>query len=197
MAAPWLQRRHARNAQQSMACSNQASSAGGMSRSRNISAVCSCSRANSRTCRAPVWAEAFQSTWRWGESSPGRQRQPNDLGRFGLGMKTASVSMGRSLTVASRGAPGEGLRVLRWDLDHIAKVGWRMLDGPDAEAEGLLARSALAADGGSTGTVVIVTQLDRLAGWASPATDAEQCEAALAERISRHLGMVFHRFIAD
>jgi hypothetical protein len=134
---------------------------------------------------------------RWGESSPGRQRQPNDLGRFGLGMKTASVSMGRSLTVASRGAPGEGLRVLRWDLDHIAKVGWRMLDGPDAEAEGLLARSALAADGGSTGTVVIVTQLDRLAGWASPATDAEQCEAALAERISRHLGMVFHRFIAD
>src|ERR1017187_2876724 len=60
---PRLESRHARNAQQSTARSNQASSANGMSRSRNISTVCSCSLANSRTCKTPTCAEAFQSIW--------------------------------------------------------------------------------------------------------------------------------------
>jgi len=141
--------------------------------------------------------EQLVEAMRWGGDSPGQQRRPEDLGRFGLGMKTASISMGRTLSVASRSAPGEALNVLRWDLDHIATAGWRMLDGPDAVAEELLARSVLATAADSTGTMVIVTQLDRPAVRASRAAEAERNEVVLTEMISRHLGMVFHRFIAE
>ncbi len=134
---------------------------------------------------------------RWGGDGPGKPRRPDDLGRFGLGMKTASISMGRRLTVASRCLAGGPLAVLRWDLDHVAQAGWRMQDGPDKDAEPLLGRSRLAASAKNTGTAVIVTHLDRLAVRSSLAANAERNEAALTRKISRHLGMVFHRFIAE
>ena len=54
-----------------------------------------------------------------GAINPLDERAPTDLGRFGLGLKTASFSQCRSLTVASKRA-GEPLFCLRWDLDAIA-----------------------------------------------------------------------------
>ena len=140
--------------------------------------------------------ERLAEAMRWGGDGPARPRRPDDLGRFGLGLKTASISMGRRLTVASRAAGGP-LKVLRWDLDHVAVAGWRMLDGPDSDAEPLLARSALATDPKATGTMVIVTHLDRLGVRSSLAANAERNAAALTRKISAHLGMVFHRFMED
>jgi hypothetical protein len=140
-------------------------------------------------------AAKLEEAMRWGGDGPGQVRRPDDLGRFGLGMKTASISMGRKLTVASRAEAGGPLAVLRWDLDHVATAGWRMLEGPDPEAESLLAQSALATSKKSTGTVVIVTHLDRLATRSSLIANTEKNETVLTRKISRHLGMVFHRFI--
>jgi hypothetical protein len=102
--------------------------------------------------------------------------------------------MGRKLTVASRAARGR-LRILRWDLDYVAKAGWKMLDGPDTDAEPLLAQSALATSTTATGTVVIVTNLDRLIVRSTLSSHLERNEAALTARIAEHLGMVFHRFL--
>ncbi len=133
---------------------------------------------------------------RWGGNGPDQPRRSDDLGRFGLGLKTASISLGRRLTVASRSA-GEPLRILRWDLDHVAKAGWRMLEGPDPDAEPLVAQSALGVDPTAIGTMVIVTHLDRLAIRSSLASNLERNEAALSARIAEHLGMVFHRFLAE
>jgi hypothetical protein len=138
---------------------------------------------------------ALEAAMRWGGDGPGRARRADDLGRFGLGMKTASISMGRKLTVASRSAPNGPLTVLRWDLDYVAKAGWRMLEGPDPEAAPLLEQTSLARNPKRKGTAVIVTHLDRLAVRSSLAANAERNEAALFTKISRHLGMVFHRFI--
>ncbi|MDB5809790.1 MAG: hypothetical protein JWN94_1912 [Betaproteobacteria bacterium] len=140
--------------------------------------------------------ERLAEAMRWGGDGPDRPRRVDDLGRFGLGMKTASIALGRRLTVASRAA-GEPLRILRWDLDHIAQAGWKMLDGPDAEAEPLMARSALFTEPTATGTIVIVTYLDRLAVRSSLPSHSERNEAALTAKIAEHLGMVFHRFIAE
>src|SRR4051812_12743919 len=52
--------------------------------------------------------------------NPNDPRNPADLGRFGLGLKTAAFSQARSLTVASR-PPGSAVAVRRWDLDHVAE----------------------------------------------------------------------------
>lgn len=133
---------------------------------------------------------------RWGGDGPGQPRRADDLGRFGLGLKTASISLGRRLTVASRAA-GEPLRILRWDLDHVAKAGWKMLDGPDTDAEPLVTQSALTNDAKATGTLVIVTHLDRLGVRSSLASHLERNEATLTAKIAEHLGMVFHRFLAE
>jgi hypothetical protein len=137
----------------------------------------------------------LEKAMRWGGDGPGKERGPNDLGRFGLGLKTASISMGKKLTVASRNQPSAPLSILRWDLDHVAAHGWRMLEGPDPDAAPLLARSTLATSSKAVGTIVIVTHLDKLATRSSLLANAERNETALTKKISKHLGMVFHRFI--
>ena len=45
-----------------------------------------------------------------------------DLGRFGLGLKTASLSQCRRLTVATRSTTRGPIRIRRWDLDRVAKT---------------------------------------------------------------------------
>ena len=69
---------------------------------------------------------------RLGHQSPLDARADDDLGRFGLGLKTASFSQCRRLTVASR-QEGGAVACLRWDLDVLASSAddtWRLLDGP-------------------------------------------------------------------
>src|SRR5690606_37039716 len=66
---------------------------------------------------------------RFGGAGPARARDSAGLGRFGLGLKTASLSQCRRLTLASRrdGATS----AFCWDLDHIRKTGdaWELLEG--------------------------------------------------------------------
>jgi len=117
-----------------------------------------------------------------------------DLGRYGLGLKTASLSQCRSVTVVSRrsrSATRPAVRML--DLDLIAEWDeWLVVD-PGADPAVAQARSRLA-DG--PGTVVIWRKLDRVlpekrpdGGW------ARRRLAALAVKTAGHLGMVFHRFL--
>ena len=57
-----------------------------------------------------------------GSRNPREVRDPKDLGRFGLGLKTASLSQGRRLTVRSKQVESTGFTRC-WDLDHVAKTG--------------------------------------------------------------------------
>jgi hypothetical protein len=135
--------------------------------------------------------DVITAAMRPGDRSPLEERSPNDLGRFGLGLKTASFSQCRELTVASRARAGE-ISVRRWDLDYVGSVGeWRLLTSPPREIPGV-------ADllGGTTGTVVVWTRLDRIVGQA--AVDDHRAHdrfLQLADRVKRHLAMTFHRFL--
>lgn len=53
------------------------------------------------------------------------ERNAEDLGRFGLGLKTASVSQCRKLILISKKKGGE-IHTLVFDLDHIMKNGWEV-----------------------------------------------------------------------
>ncbi|KQN74726.1 ATPase [Duganella sp. Leaf61] len=125
---------------------------------------------------------------RLGERNPLDSRADDDLGRFGLGLKTASFSQCRRLTVATVGP--DGLQCLRWDLDVIAVSegdGWHLLEGPDASSAGLVDEFAERPHG----TLVIWELLDRIV------TDGfgEQNFLDLLDRVERHLAMVFHRYL--
>jgi len=133
-------------------------------------------------------AAGLDSAMRLGDRNPLDQRDENDLGRFGLGLKTASFSQCRRLTVATTGK--DGLQCLRWDLDVLAASpddGWHLLEGPDDSA------TALVADFGTRGkgTLVLWEVLDRIVSDGF----REQDFLDLIDRVERHLSMVFHRYL--
>ncbi|MCC2596084.1 ATP-binding protein [Pusillimonas sp. MFBS29] len=127
---------------------------------------------------------------RLGEKSPLDARNPSDLGRFGLGLKTASFSQCRRLTVASC---KEGrIECLRWDLDILASSeddGWYLLEGPGKGSEHLLQ----ALSNKEHGTLVIWELNDRII---TPGF-REQDFLDLIDKVERHLAMVFHRFLTS
>lgn len=128
-----------------------------------------------------------------GGINPLHHRGHRDLGRFGLGLKTASFSQCRCLTVAAK---SNGLvSVRRWDLDYIAQPGigeWRLLSSPRAGSEDLITPL----DKLTSGTIVVWEGLDKIVGSATRAdSKAEDAFLALVERIEQHVGMVFHRFL--
>jgi len=126
---------------------------------------------------------------RLGEKNPLDQRATHDLGRFGLGLKTASFSQCRRLTVASSKAGRTNC--LRWDLDVLAASeddGWYLLEGA-AEGSEVLLHSL---DSQAHGTLVLWELPDRIV---TPGF-REQDFLDLVDRVERHLAMVFHRFLS-
>jgi hypothetical protein len=117
-----------------------------------------------------------------------------ELGRFGLGLKTASISQCRRLTVVTRHSRVRPRIVARClDLDYIGTVDrWEIIEPPPSPAVEQATRWL--ADG--PGTVVIWEALDRVlpqdrpdGGWARRRLEN------LARRTTEYLGMVFHRFL--
>lgn len=142
--------------------------------------------------------EKLKEAMRLASTHPLKERHPDDLGRFGLGLKTASFSQARRLTVLSKVADSK-MSLRRWDLDHLARpeiTGWQLLltaheDTGDKIDE--LKRLGL-----NTGTVVLLEELDRVvrrAGGDDADGSSERYWVNQVERVRQHLGMVFHRFL--
>ncbi|MGY1771945.1 ATP-binding protein [Blastococcus sp. SYSU D00813] len=124
------------------------------------------------------------------------ERDRGDLGRFGMGLKTASFSQARQLIVASRPGPGPWL-IRTWDVDHVLEVGdWELMRGCPPSALAIL--EDLTASTSGSGTVVLWRRLTRLvAADSRPGDDWAKREFyTLVERIERHLGMVFARYLS-
>ncbi len=121
-------------------------------------------------------------------TDPEKPRRAEDLGRFGMGLKTASLSQARSLTVATKIAGGR-IAVARWDLDHIeATRAWTLQTGPDPEMSDVIEPL----ENGTQGTLVLWRKLDLLFGTGERTVDHF---LQIAEGAADHLGMIFHRFI--
>lgn len=123
-----------------------------------------------------------------------RSYRPDDLGKFGLGLKTASLSQCRQILVASRTSEQIArIEARRFDLDRIHKDDrWEVEILASAERPKELVEPLKSAPG----TVVLWTQLDRVLGFRVP--HGERAQRALwemVERLEQHLGMVFHRFL--
>jgi hypothetical protein len=131
----------------------------------------------------------LQAAMTLGKRDPRAPRDSGDLGRFGLGLKTASFSQARRLTVATRTRGGD-ICCLRWDLDLIEQGDgseWDLYEGPAPGSEALLA-PLLEMD---SGTIVLWENLDRIV------TDGFGVEdmIELADLVAGHLAMTFHRLM--
>ena len=122
--------------------------------------------------------------------SSSESRSATDLGRFGLGLKTASLSQARVLTVVSK--KHDVVTALQWDLDCVARLGtWSLnvLDEQDIASLPLVEKIT----GQESGTLVLLQNLDLLIG------DAADPSKTMAEKFAiaaDHIELVFHRFIA-
>lgn len=75
----------------------------------------------------------------------------NDLGKFGMGMKAASLSQCDKITVISK-KKGASLAGYRWDVSHVREKGWILLKLDESEMRVLLSKNLLSA--GTQGTIV-------------------------------------------
>jgi hypothetical protein len=123
-----------------------------------------------------------------------RNYASRDLGRYGLGLKTASISQCRRVTVLSRRALNRRrVAAKTLDIDHIAHTDrWEVIEPPEDSA----AHRCVELLEAGPGTVVCWEHLDRIlpekrpeSGWARRRLEL------LAERATEYLGMVFHRFL--
>jgi hypothetical protein len=124
-----------------------------------------------------------------------REYDDEDLGKFGLGMKTASISQCRRLSVASRWNPDRAeIAAYAWDLEHIEKTNrWEIL--PVAKGDHSPALHQLLRD--NPGTVVLWEKLDRILGYKHPYGESARARLAqMCRDVEQHLGMVLHRFLA-
>ncbi|MDD1730305.1 MAG: ATP-binding protein [Methanospirillum sp.] len=117
-----------------------------------------------------------------------------DLGKFGLGLKTASLSQCKKLSVASRnGVYNSEIKAFCWDLDYIQTINkWRILPVELNETNRNLHEPLLR----TTGTVVLWEKLDRILDYKNPSGDhARRRIAAMCRELENHISMVFHRFL--
>lgn len=130
----------------------------------------------------------LESALRLGDKNPLDARDTRDLGRFGMGLKTASFSQCRRLTVASVKHSAESC--LRWDLEELAAHSdsdWLLYEGPAKGSKPYLA----GLKGKRSGTLVLWESMDRIVSDGYTADDFNN----LVDSVESHLAMVFHRLI--
>lgn len=127
---------------------------------------------------------------RHGATDPRKKRTPKDLGRFGLGLKTASFSQCRRLTVVSgKGGTRAGAE---WDLAQVEDDDDWFISILDAEE---LSELPFIEKLGETGSLIVWRDLDRLFEDEAGQKRDEIVNEKLAA-VERHLSLVFHRFLA-
>lgn len=127
-----------------------------------------------------------------GSQNPRDERSEKDLGRFGLGLKTASFSQCRKVSVFSKRkdyAPA----FWTWDLDFVAATdNWDLLKWMPDEFSNEL-------DEIESGTLVIWSDLDRVVRPNVSESDVHAHEkfSRDLDHVKKHIAMTFHRFIED
>lgn len=135
-------------------------------------------------------------------SSIDQDRDSSDLGRFGLGLKTASFSQTRKLTVLSKprsngkwaGRRWDVDRMLDWDLDIVPPKRCVELAGEFDECHiSTLGQIA----GFKSSTIVMWEGLYKF----QPGVSMEEKEKGLHDQLSKitldYLGLIFHRFLDE
>jgi len=125
-----------------------------------------------------------------GSRNPLQERNKNDLGRFGLGLKTASFSQARKLTVISKKIDYKFV-YWTWDLDFVNKTGnWDLIKYlPDETLETEISKL-------ESGTIIVWNDLDRVVkDFRQDDNKALDKFLLSMEQVKKHLAMVFHKFI--
>ncbi|MEC0269713.1 ATP-binding protein [Paenibacillus anseongense] len=128
-------------------------------------------------------SEELVEAMRLATKDPESSRAQTDLGRFGLGLKTASFSQCKKLTVISK--KNGKISAQQWDLDFISKENKWLLITPDTRT---IARLPLFSElqNQDHGTLVVWQDIDGF---------SKNSLSDSIDNLRKHLSLVFHRFL--
>ncbi len=136
--------------------------------------------------------EELLEAMRLGSTSPRAVRAATDMGRFGLGLKTASFSQCRLVAIRSRQDNGPGCERC-WDLDLVERTNrWFVRRSFPQE---------IASDSGTlpptgSGTLIVWSRLDRVVGDCVVSDDSARDHFyRVADEACRHLEITFSDYI--
>jgi hypothetical protein len=135
--------------------------------------------------------DELESAMRYGSQSPNDKRAATDLGRFGLGLKTASLSQCRTLTVVSK--KDGNIEARCWDIDHVIKNEEWSLIVLETEEEINAIPCIENLRRLESGTIVVWQNLDRLK---IGELDFDRSMGRKMDDVRDHLSLVFHRYLS-
>lgn len=127
---------------------------------------------------------------RLGSKNPLETRNIDDLGRFGLGLKSASFSQCRLLTVLSK--KNNEINGYQWDLNFVAKSNkFEVIRLSNKEIKSVQSIDYLS---NSSGTIVEWQYFDRIEDMA---TDTVNELTQLMDNAFEHIALIYHRFLKN
>ena len=134
--------------------------------------------------------EKLENAMRYGSD---RRENPSSLGKFGLGLKTASTAFCRCLSVVSRDTGTGEVQKAQWDLDYIIKKNQWLLRWPEVTEDDLELLDEAAA--GSHGTLVCWERVDRLMRQYTYQSSARNALKKIVDSLQFHLATTYQRFL--
>ena len=120
---------------------------------------------------------------------------PANLGKFGLGLKTASTAFCRKISLISRSNKKDPLKKFSWDLDHIKEVNdWDLLDNEEPDDKELDIFNNMTK---KTGTLVVWRNVDRaIRLYDQPGGHyAQEALKRLIEKTKFHFGLTYQKYL--
>nr|WP_226372271.1 ATP-binding protein [Sulfurospirillum diekertiae] len=146
--------------------------------------------------------ETLKACMHFPSNSPDEIRQKSDLGRFGLGMKTASFSQTRKFTVISRLKGTEKFSGRTWDLNELKNNKWRIVVNSEKEIENILYDYKIqsnehynAFEDYIPNVIVVWYGLYKFEEYLEEENRRKALNREITEVATDHLSLVFHRFM--
>jgi hypothetical protein len=131
--------------------------------------------------------DALINAMRPASANPEEPRDASDLGRFGWGLKSASLSQARVLTVVSWTAAE--CTSARWDIDDLQNWSMELESGETAKSYLKTPQKS------RSGTEIIWSHSDRLLDTEHTANLDEQLNDKI-RHAQRQLSLIFHRYLS-
>ncbi len=147
--------------------------------------------------------ETLKANMQFPSNSPEEERNIFDLGRFGLGMKTASFSQTRCFTVISKKNGTKTYSGRTWDVNYLKKVGkWRLLVNTQDEITKLLQQYLSLSEGHlnrfenfDANTIVVWKGLYKFETYLEEHNRQSALKKQITEVTTDYLSLVFHRYM--
>lgn len=141
--------------------------------------------------------KALMDAMEIGSADPNEMRPSEDLGRFGLGMKTASFSLAKKLLVISK--KNSTISNAEWDLDTVAvEDKWEISECDEVEMSLILEsiNTYTQYNNWKQGTLIVISELDRLIDETN-IDKSKKNFYKMIKKIKAHIAITFHRFMEE